>query len=275
MKKILLPVSIIAMGVIIMSNTSTVTSQSGDCTGSPLSNGTTCYSCHNTGATRPITIMFATELGGSSQVTSFKPGKQYTITITSAQPTALFPKFGFQVCALNSDNVSAGTFTAATTGATLVSKNGISYVEHGSPITTSGMTARIQMNWTAPATNKSVTFYAAMLHSNGYGNKEGDIPSHPESLTLTANTTGLDEVNNLSDKIKLYPNPTTTSLTLELPQQAQSAQVLVRDLTGKLLYKNDAVTGKQVINTSGFAKGTYLLQVTSGGHNGTKLFSVK
>ncbi len=271
--RILLPVSLAFIGIVIMSSTSNNTTNNGDCTGSPLANGTTCYTCHNTGATRPITIMFATELGGGPMVTSFTPGKEYTITITSAQPTALFPTFGFQACALTSDGQNAGAFTAATAGAVLASKDGVSYVEHGAPIYTTGGTSRIQMNWTAPSTDKSVTFYAAMLHSNGYGNKEGDIPSHPDKLVLSS-TLSVKDANDLAAAVKLYPNPAADHITIELPQRANSADVHVYDLSGKMVYSAQA-KGTLVINTSGFAKGVYTLQMTSGEYYAKKLFVVQ
>ena len=76
-------------------------------------------------------------------------------------------------------------------------------------------------------------------------------------------TVGIDD--SLVGVLKLYPNPTSGLVTLELPEVSGNVQVQLVDVTGRtvkphvLLHENQTV-----LDLSGMARGTYLVQVLHG-----------
>lgn len=70
--------------------------------------------------------------------------------------------------------------------------------------------------------------------------------------------TGVSEV--LSPEIKVYPNPTTTVINIEI---ATSGTYQLYDLNGKLVSEGE-LSAKSVIDMSSYATATYMLNVTEG-----------
>ncbi len=75
---------------------------------------------------------------------------------------------------------------------------------------------------------------------------------------------GINEFNNPHSTIEIYPNPTTTSLTIAFASNTKKATIVITDITGQLIYTTTAAESKQIeVNTSGFAEGMYFVQVKS------------
>ena len=77
------------------------------------------------------------------------------------------------------------------------------------------------------------------------------------------------------EKVKVYPNPTNGELTINYDLSTdQDVEILVRDLSGKLLYRKQiaGVEGENEgqLNLSTYTKGLYLLQLKSGERNVTR-----
>ena len=88
------------------------------------------------------------------------------------------------------------------------------------------------------------------------------------SLTITENT-GVQKAPFAGATI--YPNPVKNGLLyILLPEKAC---VTIYSVKGDMIYSNDALAGKSVIDFSKQAKGIYLLKVTSA--NGTSTFKVE
>jgi hypothetical protein len=76
---------------------------------------------------------------------------------------------------------------------------------------------------------------------------------------ITDATMGLPDT--VAGVVKLFPNPASNEFTIILEADAS---VNVYDLGGKLLMNHNALQGNNVINTSAFQSGIYLLEVNSG-----------
>lgn len=74
--------------------------------------------------------------------------------------------------------------------------------------------------------------------------------------------------------IKVYPNPATTSTTLSLKGNLQNAQIMITDISGRLLTKNSynsLQAGQQItLPLQHFSKGTYFIKVNSDNFNKTE-----
>ncbi len=79
--------------------------------------------------------------------------------------------------------------------------------------------------------------------------------------TLTGTTAALD--NSL---ISVYPNPAKEQINIDLSSMnnAADATVKIMNSNGMLVYEANASNSNEIINTSSFNKGIYLVQVSSG-----------
>ncbi|MHA6246946.1 GH32 C-terminal domain-containing protein [Pontibacter sp. CAU 1760] len=72
---------------------------------------------------------------------------------------------------------------------------------------------------------------------------------------------GLEMNEELRRTIKLYPNPSSDVLKVELPQHLGAYQLALYSINGVLVKTGKGHTVKQEISTSGMAKGVYMLSV--------------
>ncbi len=149
--------------------------------------------------------------GGSVSVSglpaNYKPGQQYTLTLTTERPGGVI--FGFQVTALNSRNLQAGTFSTVTTSPQqtqivtgVVGGNQRRYVEHtGDGVTpTQFDTKSWTMRWTAPQTRVGkITFYAAGNAANSDGTNGGDYIYTSTAATLSGSAVSNFDTDTKSD----------------------------------------------------------------------------
>lgn len=67
--------------------------------------------------------------------------------------------------------------------------------------------------------------------------------------------------NDLNSKIRIYPNPVTTALTIELDKNYVIDKILVRDLSGKIILSQ--LLNSNTINVESLADGCYFIEVYS------------
>jgi len=77
-------------------------------------------------------------------------------------------------------------------------------------------------------------------------------------LTSNCITTGINQTNEY-DEVKLYPNPTNSSFTIEITN-ADKQTLQVFDVNGKLVL-NQAINGKTNIDTTNLSEGVYNLSI--------------
>jgi hypothetical protein len=78
------------------------------------------------------------------------------------------------------------------------------------------------------------------------------------SNVITTTTDGVDE---LSNAISLYPNPTTTSINLQVNSNFIGKDYIIYDAVGKVILKDKITSTLQTINTSELAGGNYIVKV--------------
>ncbi len=83
-----------------------------------------------------------------------------------------------------------------------------------------------------------------------------------------------DEKNDLFG-LKVYPNPSSNYISVELPQQYLLIQFSIYDLTGNLLKSSNIHnTNNLKINLTGFLAGTYTLLINADGNQRTLKFLI-
>ncbi|MGE0090323.1 MAG: T9SS type A sorting domain-containing protein [Bacteroidales bacterium] len=93
---------------------------------------------------------------------------------------------------------------------------------------------------------------------------EGCGPITSEVLTISF-PEGINNID-LNNKIKIYPNPTSSSITVEIENiQTDSYTISIFDITGKQVYsekvKNEGLIKKE-LDLSGYSKGIYSVNIT-------------
>ncbi len=94
-----------------------------------------------------------------------------------------------------------------------------------------------------------------------------------DSINVTA---GIDEYQNNSTDVDIFPNPNNGVFTVSVNSTVNAKNTVVRltDITGREIYRGqtDIYTGKNSLpmNISNLAKGTYLLQISNEQNNTVK-----
>ncbi len=94
-------------------------------------------------------------------------------------------------------------------------------------------------------------------------------------------TVGINDLNDLSNNITLYPNPVSDNLILRLEtkQKINSVKMTITDLQGKTLRKStwtssEIQKGEKQIDTSNLPSGTYFYSIITDKEQGTGKFVV-
>lgn len=203
-----------------------------------------CTACHAGTAQDGANENILTLLDGSTPVTTYTPGQQYTVALVMASNPA---KRGFQATALTSANTMAGNFTGQT-GNTTVNGTAKKYANHTSSSNTS-TTLSWNWTWTAPASGTgNVTFYVASNKTNNNGNDNGDVIYLSQHVFSEASSAGIEE--NSSESVKVYfdGNTNTIHANFDVLSVSNTALKLI-DLSGKVAFNTTLGTSEIGKNT--------------------------
>lgn len=162
-------------------------------------------------------------------------------------------------------------------GATTVGVNAApSNVQEDLSIVQNGMTAIFTLSNTAfddvynwdlgdgTLINNGPASISHVYSDNGVYEVKVVISNDCGEVTLTDNvntsTVNVDEFDLGS--IRIYPNPTQSDFTIDLGEE-NSAEVQIRDVSGKLVANLNAISGKSTVSISGWEKGVYFVNVQS------------
>jgi len=144
-------------------------------TGAPFNNNQTCTKCHS-GGNFGGSIGVQLQDSAKKAVTSYVPGRSYTLRININKTSTASAKYGFQTtCAKTTGggNINKWGTLPANTHVTLLSAH--HYVEQSTALTNK----TILIPWTGPAKGSgSVTFYTSGNIVNNNGSESGDQPVH-------------------------------------------------------------------------------------------------
>jgi hypothetical protein len=146
--------------------------------------------CHNN--VSPNTAVVVAVDSAGTGVTSYVPGMTYTIQVVGLNITSL-PACGFQLSVVKGTGTNqsqAGTFSGLPANVHTAVVNGITVVEHSSPIVGVGGVYTISFQWTAPAAGAgTISIYAVLNAVNQNGLNTGDEFNFSVT-TVTESTTG-------------------------------------------------------------------------------------
>ena len=242
------------MAFVLMSNSG---GKSGAYSGSPGDGGTTCTSCHNGG-----------NFGASVAITHDIPDTgylldtNYNVTVTGSSSAAAH---GFQMTAEKvSDNSKIGTLIA---GSTSSLTNGNANITH-----TNSSNNSWSFQWKSPTTDQGrVTFFGVLVAANGNGTTSGDQVVTGDSGQISS--LSIPDAKRLD--FEMYPNPSITELTIQLPSGVNDAIVEFYDTMGRLSLSKKITISNSLINVSTLSSGIYLLKVLSEDKIGAQKFIKK
>ena len=101
--------------------------------------------------------------------------------------------------------------------------------------------------------SSTCTSTKAVDHNSSRSNKEGfNEVEEPDAI-----------YELLGNEIKTYPNPTASTLTVELKQIELPCTITLKDIRGRLVYSTIANSQKLELDLSSYEKGIYLIGITN------------
>jgi hypothetical protein len=234
-------------------------------TGSPGDNGSTCTACHS-GTANNVDAWITTDIPELGYVV----GETYTITATGTH--AGVGRFGFELTAEDQNGNKVGQFSVSPDGQTQFANGNHAITHTSSGITPDGDTKSWSFQWTAPDTDLGIiTFYASFNAANANGGTSGDI-IYLSSLSVDESSIGIQD-NIESIEFTMSPNPSFGQLAIS--HQLSSAQLQIVELSGKIVYSNQAYHSNDQIDLHYLQQGIYLVQLKNGPFVNTKKLLIK
>jgi hypothetical protein len=273
MKKILYTFSAFATILLFVSNArGPVVAQQKGYTGAPGDQASTCVTCHSAGTFAPTATIQVFDAAGTTAVTKYALGVEYTIRLTITAGSGTPSGYGFQMIDIRkSDNANvkgflAKTSQAANIGIDTITIGGRVYAEHNAILTSNV----INVKWKAPATDLgNIVFYAAGNAVNTGGSPGGDNGTASVSVQLASPITS--SLNELAENISIAvsPNPTPSMVAVRLESTVNKAvKIQVVDITGRAVFSDkwgiSIGTNQRSIDLKDFSKGVYMVQIIEG-----------
>ena len=226
-------------------------------------------SCH--GGNNPLTVveLMVSDTTTTLPVTTYHAGQTYKVSITgdATSVSTNLPGFGFQVSVALGNHALAGSYTipSALSGSIHTFACGATtVVEHSVvlPQTTTGTNQYATwFYWTAPTTySDSVTFYTLLNAVNGNGASSGDYPNAAPLVTLYEDDpSAVKQLTATGNSISLYPNPATTSLTIQAGEQITS--LIISNTLGQKVFTGSYNAPQARVDVACLPAGTYLVSV--------------
>lgn len=147
----------------------------------------------------------------------------------------------------------------------IITLNGTSF---SSPILAGGVVCL----WQAlPTLNNQQIMQLVRESASQYNSPDNFLGYGIPDLSLAlANGLSLVEFQNENTKLKVYPNPVSSLLYVEIPSQYDTATVKLYDILGKKVLEKTVSSTQKKINVSNLSKGVYLAKIEANGLSITK-----
>ncbi len=138
-------------------------------------------------------------------------------------------------------------------------------------LNTTGIISTIVGNGTAgysgdggAATNAEIDFPAGVT-IDALGNLyiADDINNRIRMVTNVGQTTGMEQVTNINERVTVYPNPATTSLQVSLAGNGENLTITITDMLGNAVYHSTANAAHNTIPIAEFNSGVYIIEVSN------------
>ena len=269
MKNILYIFSALATILLFINNsTGPIIRQQKGYTGAPGDQPNTCITCHNTGTFAPTAVIQVFDSLGTTAVTKYALGKQYTIRMTITAASGTPTAYGFQMIDIrkkDSTNVKGflpKSLQAADIGIDTIASSSRVYAEHNARLTSN----IINLKWKSPSTDLgSIVFYGAGNAVNSSSSTAGDNGTPSTSFELGSS---LSRINELAENIniQLSPNPTPSLVAVQIESKKNKAvKIQVLDLAGRTVVSENwnisIGSNQKFVDLNSFSKGAYMIQI--------------
>ena len=231
MKKVLLKTSLTLAGMALITFPA-LTNKNGapaGKTGSPMSNGQTCYSCHSGPSLSTQGLVITSDIPADG----YLDNTTYTITVTADAGTAGMSRTGFEA-SVEKVGSHQGMLTAGS-GTQLKQSN---YVTHTSSSSTPNNGVQTwSFSWNSGTGSDSVTVYAAALFANGNSQNSGDVLGTTSQLYKKSHVS-VDEESVLIG-LSASPNPAQNILRLHAPAANTTGSFTVTDAMGRVIHQEN------------------------------------
>jgi aryl-phospho-beta-D-glucosidase BglC (GH1 family) len=114
------------------------------------------------------------------------------------------------------------------------------------------------------ATGRYVRMYGT-ARGSAYGYSIYELEVYGTAATTRTSTTNtITTINNLEQRIQVYPVPSKDEVTITLPESTQRTQVVVTDLNGKTYYTGIASGNVHKLHINKYPAGIYVVQLING-----------
>lgn len=229
--------------------------QERDRSGSPDGDAV-CSACHSAGNFSPSIDLVITDSEGT-EITAYVPNETYTLTYTVSGTGAT--EYGFQSTILDTNLENAGELVNAGSNVQFYTVNNANVtdrnvVEHSSPSASGVFTT----DWIAPdAGTSELTIYYSGVATNDNSQSSGDgfagdFTIFPESF--------IDNVEEKENNLRVIS--TGSEFTLVADNDILIDELLVYDLSGRLLIKENNIETPANISLDQLAVGVNVIKVT-------------
>jgi hypothetical protein len=114
---------------------------------------------------------------------------------------------------------------------------------------------------------------ATAVASAGNAADAAPVISGGGTVVVICYAIGIDEVNDASSALSIYPNPATDDFTVSLtglPSGKTSAFLQILDIAGRCVYEKEIRISKLEISAANFSAGIYFVKVSDGERSETK-----
>ena len=191
---------------------------------------------------------------------SITPEQTYPLTVINRNTNDGAVRGGFQMTILGPNNTRAGDLTMPSANAVVSISGGRQYFEHNpAQEYPDSNVLRWTVLWKAPviANGSQIRWFASGNIANGNFQSTGDrIVAAIGSGSVVVSATN----DIVSNKPRVYPNPGSDFIHIELPGQGQpDGQILFHDTSGNTVHEADMDRG--VVITTRLSPGTYFLEI--------------